>query len=91
MSDTPIDGIPADLTRIVDISKVRGSQPGIIAKKIMPISDALREQGYKWFRVTAPADDEAHVYLEAWHEYPVVDGVLRQGVLDRSKAEVVTP
>lgn len=84
-------GIPADLTRVVDISKVRGSQPNALAKVIKPMADGLREQGYKWFRVSAPSDDEDHVYLEAWHEEPLVDGLISERSLDRSKAEVFRP
>lgn len=74
-----MSGTPANLTRVADISKVKGSQPTAIAKAITPISDGLRKQGYKWFRITAPADDENHVYLEAWWERPV-----KQGKLNRS-------
>lgn len=80
------DGIPADLTRVVDISKVKGSQPSAIAKVMGPLADGLREQGYKWFRVTAPADDEDHVYMEAWRERPMKDGELREGNLNRGAA-----
>lgn len=74
----PTDGAPADLTRVADISKVKGSQSEAIARKVMPISDGLREQGYKWFRVTAPADDPDHVYLEAWWEKPAKEGTLNR-------------
>ena len=74
--------VPADLTRIADISKVKGSQPAAIAKACMPMADLLREQGFKWFRVTAPADDEDHVYLEAWREKPA-----KQGKLNRAAAQ----
>lgn len=78
-------GIPADLTRVVDISNVRGTQPSAIAKVLNPMADGLREQGYQWFRITAPADDEAHVYLEAWKVKPK-----QEGILNRSAASVVT-
>lgn len=74
-------GTPADLTRVADISKVRGSQPSAIAKVMMPMADGLRAQGYKWFRVTAPADDEDHVYLEAWWERPQVEGELNRAAV----------
>jgi hypothetical protein len=80
------EGIPADLTRVTDISDVKGSQPDAIAKTLMPMADGLRAQGYKWFRITAPADDEDHVYLEAWRERPIVDGVLSEGKLNRAAA-----
>jgi len=72
------DGVPADLTRVVDISTVKGNQPDAIARTCMPMADGLREQGYKWFRVTAPGDDEDHVYLEAWLVKPDVEGELNR-------------
>lgn len=74
----PTEGTPADLTRVADISKVKGSHWRVLEKHILPISDGLREQGYKWFRVTAPADDEDHVYLEAWWEKPAKEGKLNR-------------
>jgi hypothetical protein len=76
MSGTP--GTPADVTRVADISGVRGSQPSAIAKVIMPISDGLKEQGYKWFRVTAPVDEPDRIYLEAWKERPAIEGKLNR-------------
>lgn len=76
-----LPGTPADLTLVADISKVKGSQPTAISKVCMPMAEGLREQGYRWFRVTAPSDDEDHVYLEAWRERPY-----KQGALNRSAA-----
>lgn len=72
------NGTPADLTRVVDISKVRGNQPQAIAKTMMPLADGLRAQGYKWFRITAPDDDEERVYLEAWMVRPEKEGELNR-------------
>lgn len=83
-------GVAADLTRKVNISRLRGSQPAQIAKALIKLdADNLRKQGYAWFRVTAPADDEDWCYLEAWKAKPVVDGLFCEGQLDRSKAEEV--
>lgn len=73
-----IPGTPADLTRIADISKVKGSHANAISKVCMPMADGLREQGYTWFRVTAPTDDEDHVYLEAWRERPQKEAPLNR-------------
>lgn len=79
-------GTPADLTLVADISKVKGSQPSAIAKVISPMSDGLREKGYQYFRCTAPADDEDHVYLEAWWTRPD-----KQGKLNRAAATQTNP
>lgn len=73
-----LSGTPADLTQVADISRVKGSQPSAIVKVLSPMADGLREQGYRWFRVTAPADDEDHVYLEAWWERPNKEGELNR-------------
>jgi hypothetical protein len=81
-----LPGTPADLTRVTDISAVHGQQPDIIAKWIGPMADGLREQGYQWFRCTAPDDDEDHVYFEAWRERPY-----KQGPLNRAAAESFPP
>lgn len=75
-------GTPADLTRVVDISEVRGSQPNAIAKVLGPMSDGLREQGYKWFRVSAPGDED-DVYLEAWLQRPEKEGELNRSAAVR--------
>lgn len=81
-----LDGmVCADLTRKVNISKLRGRQPNQIAKALQKLdADNLRKQGYAWFRMTAPADDEDWCYLEAWKAKPA-----HEGKLDRSKAEEV--
>lgn len=73
------EGTPADATRVVDISTVKGGQPAAIRKMLGPLADGLREQGYKWFRITAPADDEDHVYMQAWRIRPEVEGALDRG------------
>jgi hypothetical protein len=80
------EGTPADLTRVVDISKVKGGQPSAIREILGPLADGLREQGYKWFRITAPSDDEDHVYMQAWRLRPEIEGAL-----DRSAAVSATP
>ena len=75
-------GTPADLTIRARIPR-HGSQPSALAK-IMTREfdpDALRAKGYKWFRVTAPADDPTHAYMECWWEKPE-----KEGSLDRSKS-----
>lgn len=75
-------GVPADLTIRARIPR-RGTQAQALARIMMREFDPepLRAKGYKWFRVTAPADDPTHVYLECWREKPAVEGKL-----DRSKA-----
>jgi len=76
-------GVPADLTIKARIPR-RGTQVSALAR-IMTREfnpDELRAKGYKWFRITAPADDETHAYMECWWEKPAIEGEL-----DRSAAK----
>lgn len=76
---TQENGTPADLTRVATLSPLY-TQPIAVAralnKQLKP--DDLKAEGYKWFRVTAPADDPEHVYLEAWWTKPTVEGALNR-------------
>ena len=73
--------IPADLTRKTRIPQ-RGSHVEAFTKALNRLdSDGLRSQGYTWFRVSAPGDDEEWAYLEAWKVKPDV-----QAPLNRSAA-----
>ena len=73
------EGTPADVTRVVNIEKVKGGQTRAIAEALGPLADGLRAQGYHWFRITAPADDEDHVYMQAWRIRPEIEGALDRG------------
>ena len=75
-------GTPADLTVRARIPR-KGSQPAALSSIMMREFDPRRwkAEGYKWFRVTAPADDPTHAYLECWWQKPEIEGEL-----DRSKA-----
>lgn len=70
-------GVPADLTIRARIPR-RGTQASALAqimtREFSP--EAMRAKGYKWFRVTAPAHDPTHAYLECWREKPAKEGEL---------------
>lgn len=72
------EGTQADLTRVANIPK-RGSQMTAFTKALRVLdSDGLRAQGYSWFRISAPADDPEHAYLEAWRAKPEQEGTLNR-------------
>ena len=67
---------PADLTRKTRVPK-RGSAMQAFTKAMNRLdSDGLRSQGYTWFRVSAPGDDQEWAYLEAWKVKPAVQAPL---------------
>lgn len=73
------DGTPADLTIRARIPR-RCTQPQALARIMTREFDTepLRAKGYKWFRVTAPADDPTHAYMECWREKPAKEGRLNR-------------
>jgi len=76
--DVEIKGTPADLTRVCRIPE-RGSHIKAFLKAMYALDrDGLRQQGYVWFRVSAPRDDPTHAYLEAWKVKPEVEGKLNR-------------
>lgn len=78
-------GVPADRTIRVRIPR-NCSQPRALATIMMREFDPerWRAEGYKWFRVSAPADDPTHAYLECWREKPAVEGKLNREVAIRA-------
>jgi len=59
--------VPADLTRVINIARLKGSHDVAAAKALRPLEEGLRGEGYTWFRIT---DDPRRVYLEAWRVKP---------------------
>jgi hypothetical protein len=59
-------GTPADITVCVDPRRGRDA--------LVSACDRLKQQGYRWFRVTNHPD--GRVYLEGWREPPEVEGEL---------------
>ena len=76
MSIEEARAVPADLTRKTRIPR-RGSSLRTFTKAMNRLdSDGLRSQGYTWFRVSAPGDDQEWAYLEAWRVKPDVEAPL---------------
>lgn len=73
------EGIPADVTIRARIPR-SGSQPAALARIMNREFDPRRwrAEGYKWFRVSAPADDPTHAYLECWREKPAKEAPLNR-------------